>query len=829
MNGIGSTLAEQTVESFPDLLSSYEYEKYSSAWNVGPFPVITDFKTKRSIYKFCLKRVLHNFQVYIDFFVSFGFNIMLNDAKRFHKVYKAMYTIVLMWLSLDIQGRLEDFLKYHTSYLFAKYGKQSDLPETSVWRLPGSFIMGPFKKWLSNRMRDKLADNYRLFWSLMHTKRGCAPLQVKQVVESLKKHAKLMSSHFETPKDLMSSVYEVSFWLGQEATRTYKDFKIPAPSTRACFENSIAHGGSRKEIYNILSWVNHESPESYATLHIAATTHTDKVLADVKSIGASGPFSELSEDVLAHIFSYVPKTYVVIDMPQQLGDPVYNFHTLEEYLMETTLGRIPRATVVAIPEPFKTRVITKSEAVLNYYGKPLQKHLHSILKKTDWCFPIGRPLQPEEDFKRFERLPYGWKIVSGDYASATDRLNGDASVYALRVILDQMPINRAAKDLLLMTLGSQELFYSETINDYKSDPNFVEAQRELPPTTIQTNGQLMGSILSFIVLCLLNAAAFLATCKEYYDDPWYDLRQAVKTHALLINGDDILFQAPQSFIDLWYRKVAELGLIPSLGKNYVSDRFFTINSMLFVRKQVGLNRHTLKYTPFLNMGLLHCTNPAVSKSAIAKDHYALAASAARVQEKYLLGYETDRFVEWLFIHRNQSALSKASLGRNWFVKRELGGLGLRTSMDVKIIDERMSVLQGRIAAAIATRSTPQQVFQYNLSLGLYEVTQETELAMDVVDFLGDNLGWSFGGKNPDEVLLHALQADPFGRGSVMKEKDLRKQAYRVSKNLKSLSQECGSLAPMKYSSTVDFVREEPGLDIDTISIESSLKGTVYLQ
>jgi len=103
----------------------------------------------------------------------------------------------------------------------------------------------------------------------------------------------------------------------------------------------------------------------------------------------------------------------------------------------------------------------------------------------------------------------------------------------------------------------------------------------------QTNGQLMGHVLSFPILCLLNLAC--------YHDSWEiavygSARAAARSDGLhlvngvppvLINGDDIGFWTDQGQYEVWRDNLCRWGFVMSVGKNFVSSDFIQLNSTLF--------------------------------------------------------------------------------------------------------------------------------------------------------------------------------------------------------------------------------------------------------
>jgi hypothetical protein len=119
----------------------------------------------------------------------------------------------------------------------------------------------------------------------------------------------------------------------------------------------------------------------------------------------------------------------------------------------------------------------------------------------------------------------------------------------------------------------------------------------------QTNGQLMGSVLSFPVLCAINVAAYWLALEEH-------LGRAVELKDLpvLVNGDDICFKADDEFYPIWKRWTALAGFTLSPGKNYISQSFVTINSEGYVARDwtpSSAGSCKLQKVDFLNTGLLY--------------------------------------------------------------------------------------------------------------------------------------------------------------------------------------------------------------------------------
>lgn len=92
----------------------------------------------------------------------------------------------------------------------------------------------------------------------------------------------------------------------------------------------------------------------------------------------------------------------------------------------------------------------------------------------------------------------------------------------------------------------------------------------------QRRGTLMGSLLSFPLLCLINA---------------YIIRSVIgPKRPFLVNGDDALFMATVAERKSWELLATEFGLQPSPGKVYHSNNLITFCSEYFVNMTKHSNR-----------------------------------------------------------------------------------------------------------------------------------------------------------------------------------------------------------------------------------------------
>lgn len=172
--------------------------------------------------------------------------------------------------------------------------------------------------------------------------------------------------------------------------------------------------------------------------------------------------------------------------------------------------------------------------------------------------------------------------MSVDYSAATDGLSARLSASIMKELIRDLP--EGMKNNFLKVLAPHVCHYPD-----------VPYKPEIEPVQ-QRNGQLMGSILSFPVLCLANLGLYLAITKE---DP-RPLSQRMK--GVLVNGDDMLYCARTS---IWERHISmgkKMGLEMSVGKAYHHPTVANANSMCF-HYEIGKVGSVPQHIPYLNSGL----------------------------------------------------------------------------------------------------------------------------------------------------------------------------------------------------------------------------------
>jgi hypothetical protein len=241
---------------------------------------------------------------------------------------------------------------------------------------------------------------------------------------------------------------------------------------------------------------------------------------------------------------------------------------------KAALLEVPIVVPVGLAEALKIRVITKGPALTYFVLKPFQKFLWKTLKKHPAFRLIGEPC----DVSHIEQT-LGCKIgsffMSGDMKNATD----DLHTWVSETIMDELDV------VLSLPPALTELCY-RALTGHLYLHNNVEKK--------QQRGQLMGSIISFPILCMATATTVRIALEV--NRPRKDLRH----HPMLVNGDDNVSKTTDPLCyHNWANILRVFGPTSSIGKSYFNQRFAVINSMIF-----DLEGGVWRNRPYVNLGLI---------------------------------------------------------------------------------------------------------------------------------------------------------------------------------------------------------------------------------
>lgn len=324
---------------------------------------------------------------------------------------------------------------------------------------------------------------------------------------------------------------------------------------------------------------------------------------------------------------------------------------------------------LGLAEPLKVRVITKCPPYSQFVLKPLQKFMWRRLRSHPAFELVGTPITLDILHKRFGiNNALKWKYLSGDYKDASNEIFSYASEAALDQILfgifEGSDIPAPIQDLL------RDI-------SFKALTRFTYLDEGGKSRLNQVHGQLMGSIMSFPILCIVNAAL----CRRAFEEST-SRRVSLRDCPLLVNGDDCLFLADDKIHNYWHEHAKFYGLTPSIGKTYYSDEFVNINSTTFTIRWLYPfgNRFQFELVQYVNMGLL----TGKKRSSVGSRELSLDTVYDKFSSFSHISFEIKRLTpDFLFERVYKMYLKKVSnlmkqhqLVLPYFVPKEFGGLGL---------------------------------------------------------------------------------------------------------------------------------------------------------
>jgi len=380
-------------------------------------------------------------------------------------------------------------------------------------------------------------------------------------------------------------------------------------------------------------------------------------------------------------------------------------------VVNAALEERPLVEPLALAEALKARVISKGPYLLYTAMKPLQKFMWTVLKEHPTFKLIGTPVTAEIVQKALgEKLSKSDGYLSGDYRDATNEVESWASDVVAGQISDELFLSGTERELFQRSLTGHEFLPTKTtvrkpvppperkydpINPPENWEDLVDeikyVEEEIEVKNIQRSGQLMGSVTSFPVLCIINAAM-----ARYAIEQDTGRKHTLAQCPLLINGDDIAARmSVRSGYTLWKRCLSAVGLQESLGKTYFSREFVNINSTNFRRLEEPVfafppeddfDQFGVPLVPaqrpiffqqiaYVNLGLLFGmkrSGAAVSKRDVFSVDNTLGARARELYRSCPAELRDE--VMTAFVHYHFHILSKLRVP--WFAPEWLGGVGL---------------------------------------------------------------------------------------------------------------------------------------------------------
>jgi len=459
---------------------------------------------------------------------TWGVPLPLSDLWMFRLKYFRAWLILLMDLGVSTRvvrpslasffknvasWPLEDFvsfLKFQLAYGYAKCTRDVLPSNPGCDPIPFS---GPLRTWLKRRLARAHNADVEFFFSVLHMKRAMHEVPVSFVHKTLLRHSEVLSRPPPeiTEEDLedYSRKFE-SLFRGMR----FGPLFTKEPSQSAGFEVSRGFGGQREHIREDLK---EELNESYDEL-IGMVEVSGGRVEEVRGLPAPNP-----EWLLSHAW--------------ERGRSALRRFSVR------SLQKYPSVQAVPVLEPLKVRVITKGDPWTYWAVQFVQKAMHTHLKNLPQFVALGRPLNGLDIMRSIGTKDIA---VSGDYSQATDTISIVLTKACTEVVLQILWESKdlsvenylKVRDLVHWALYEQIVAYPEVRGGPQTDPGI--------PAVLQMTGQMMGSILSFPILCAINFCT-LWRAKERF----LNRRLKLEEVKCLVNGDILFTVRDSAEYEIW--------------------------------------------------------------------------------------------------------------------------------------------------------------------------------------------------------------------------------------------------------------------------------------
>lgn len=479
--------------------------------------------------------------------------------------------------------------KYLLAYPLAKYLRNELPPAPDVIFEPKSRAV---RGWMKQYLYCFNRKNTHLWYSWFQVKRASEPVSEEFVRKTYSTHREMLTKKDTGDEKIIEGIMEMPIFedLLEKVSLQVKhrmksaSFTDRPASGSACWTATRSQGGQYESLRRKIGLsYNRSYPRDGDESDEALTIVSDELVA----MRFTPQLHVKGRDTTLKNQTFEVRRSVGFDDWQELRRLHQN--CLSEALMSDDPSL--RCLIQGILEPMKVRVISKGEDLPYYSMKPLQVAIHSSLRDMAPFRLLGRPLSPCDflDLKKKAKTTDQWFSV--DYSAATDGLSWKYSSQIFLKVIEKLDIFE--QEEARRVLGPHHLYYPQ-----EGTYGTCFAEREYGG--LQRNGQLMGSILSFPILCLANLGVYLYTTR-LAQEGWTDEE---RLGHVLVNGDDMVYACDPEFWDLHKYISSKVGLEMSVGKAYIHREYANVNST-----SIHCNLQNATSTPwqidFLNAGLFY--------------------------------------------------------------------------------------------------------------------------------------------------------------------------------------------------------------------------------
>lgn len=561
-------------------------------------------------------------KVWLELYQIYGFQFSRHDPVKLSR--PILKTLSECHSVISQGGTWLDYFKYKIAAFFSYYMKQKQpsFKYQLTYTQPGVLFGGAFYTFASRLKLSQLQegisymDSFSL--SMLMSKKGMPRPTDEMVKKAVLESVITMTTpkpdvDFEEPRMCDFSYNDLPLpiedklrygpeFLKRELRRTTREIfsgsgfsldtltKPMLPSSSANYATSVANHGT-------WACLSKDVQDTFCFEVNAVPQMVDAIGPISDSYGLEGEIeTEARRDEVTPIIG------LGIDLETTLpGQPGEQWGFQEEYnrfywsQFKKALDEQPCVKVIGLKEALKIRCISKGPPLTYFVLKPLQKFMFSQLQKFK-CFKFtNTPITAEELNHHLPRHQDGMRYHSGDYRNATDEIYSWVSEAVADELIAVLEEECGHSLSLLHVL----LVRSLTKHWYEHEGSLIS----------QARGQLMGSITSFPILNILNAA--LVRCA-------YELAHGVNTPLnelpAFFNGDDCGTAYTNLYFPIYWAGLGDvMGLSESVGKTYDSGDMISLNSRFYIR--VGGRWVQI---PYVNTGLLHGQKRSSDPTTVAK-------------------------------------------------------------------------------------------------------------------------------------------------------------------------------------------------------------------
>jgi len=347
------------------------------------------------------------------------------------------------------------------------------------------------------------------------------------------------------------------------------------------------------------------------------------------------------------------------------------WETLWRRMLVEAQAEIPVINLVGLAEPLKIRTISKHQPMIQCVLRSFWKFVHTRLRHHKTFKLIGTPQCEEQVLNAMGRkLEDNEAFLSGDYANATNELRSFVSNEIASALSVQMGLSEDESEILLKALTAQLL------------------EDEKGVVKVQETGQSMGSIASFPILCIANAAL-----TRWAIEVTEEKRKRLDQCNMAINGDDIAARSEMNLYHYWRQITSFGGLNESIGKTFVSREFVNINSTNYLYEQeshpitcqkpdgTSIERECpFREVPYFNLGLVFGLKRSNGPASLNDEADPRQNMGTRFRQMLKLCPDQIKAQAYnMAISHHRHILEKTRVP--WFMPEWIGGLGLPITED----------------------------------------------------------------------------------------------------------------------------------------------------